>query len=138
MKKRLIKNLLLVALMVVLCLTVGMTASALEPTGQCGDNVYWTFDEPTGELVISGEGEMRNYTVSPFKSGEYTIKKITIEEGVTSIGNYAFQNCANVKSIDIPDSVTYIGERAFSCCGDIGSIYISKNVKGLHNCIEFK
>lgn len=121
--------------MLVMC---AVSVSALEPTGQCGDNVYWSFDETTGELVISGEGDMRNYTISPFKSGEYTIKKITIEEGVTSIGNYAFQNCGSVKSIDIPDSVTYIGERAFSCCGDIGSIYISENVDVIgENAFEY-
>ena len=28
-------------------------ASALDVTGQCGENVYWTFDESSGLLTIS-------------------------------------------------------------------------------------
>lgn len=63
MKKRLIKNFLLVVVMAVLCFAVMMTASAQDRTvidsGECGaqgDNVIWTLYDD-GELVISGEGE---------------------------------------------------------------------------------
>ena len=35
---------------------IGITASALDAAGNCGENVTYTFDSETGELVISGEG----------------------------------------------------------------------------------
>ena len=38
---------------------------------------------------------------------------ITIPNGVTSIGDYAFYKCSNLMSITIPDSVTSIGNYAF-------------------------
>ena len=69
---------------------------ALE-TGQCGENVYWSFDNSTGALTISGTGEMGDYDAndddnrSPFYSS--WIQSITIENGITRIGNYAFYFC---------------------------------------------
>ncbi len=54
--------------------------------------------------------------------GEYafygcsSLTSITIPNGVTSIGNYAFYGCTSLTSITIPSSVTTIGNRAFSDC----------------------
>ena len=39
-----------------------------------------------------------------------------IPEGVTSIGNFAFEGCSSLSSISIPESVTSIGYRAFYAC----------------------
>ncbi len=93
-------------------------SSALAATGQCGDNVYWTFDEFTGTLTISGTGEMEDYYnssssgYSPFYNTS-RIKTVIIESGVTSIGRAAFFSCIGMTSITIPDSVTSIGSGAF-------------------------
>ena len=40
----------------------------------------------------------------------------TIPASVTSIGDYAFDDCTGLTSVTIPSSVTSIGELAFSCC----------------------
>ena len=42
---------------------------------------------------------------------------------VTSIGNYAFQNCSSPTSITIPNSVTSIGNYAFASCRTIEDVY---------------
>ena len=42
---------------------------------------------------------------------------VIIQDGVTSIGNYAFYQCRSLISIEIPNSVTSIGYSAFSFCG---------------------
>ena len=91
------------------------------PGGPCGvgGNLTWTLDG--GTLTISGTGAMADYDPEsildinyPWKSHISEIKKIVIESGVTSIGNYAFYNLQNVTEAVIPDSVTSIGKYAFS------------------------
>ena len=92
---------------------------------KCGDNLTWTLDSE-GILTISGTGEMYN-TDSPFKNNS-SIKKIIIEEGVTSIGNGAFFGCSSLTSVNIPDSVTIIDSEAFSGCSSLASVNIPKSV----------
>ena len=48
-----------------------------------------------------------------------------IPEGVTSIGDYAFDNCSNLTSISISSRVTSIGDYAFEDCDNLKAVYIS-------------
>ena len=90
-----------------------VSASALEPIGQLGNNIYWTYDKNTGELVISGEGEIPDYN-STWQNSE--VKSITIENGITRIGYDAFSNCKTLIKVVIPSSVRYIAHGAFLGC----------------------
>ena len=51
-----------------------------------------------------------------------------IKDKVTTIGAYAFANCANLTSITTPNSVTLIGAGAFSYCSGLTSITIPNSV----------
>lgn len=42
-----------------------------------------------------------------------------IPDSVTSIGDFAFEDCKSLKSISIPDSVTSIGDGAFEGCRNL-------------------
>ncbi|MBQ7580328.1 MAG: leucine-rich repeat domain-containing protein, partial [Clostridia bacterium] len=108
--------------------------NTLDATGQCGDNVYWTFNSSTGALNISGTGKMYNYSYngSPFYYNS-SIKSVTIESGVTSIGEWAFVGCKSLTSIEIPDSVTSIGDHAFYYCRSSTSIEIPDSVTSIGN-----
>ena len=72
-----------------------------------------------GTLTISGTGAMKDYDIYGNRSPVYSnlkVKKIVIEDGVTSIGNSAFSNCRSLTSITIPNSVTSIEDYAFENC----------------------
>ena len=115
-------------------------------SGKIG-NLSWLLNEETGDLLIVGEGAMDNfsYAGSPWDSYASSIQSVTIEEGVTSIGSYAFHNCSNLQSISIPDSVESIGEYAFYYCSTLPQIELSKNSKlatiesyAFSDCCELK
>ena len=53
--------------------------------------------------------------------------EIVIPDGVTSIGDHAFEYCG-LRSIRIPDSVTSIGDHAFEYCRHLQTITILKEV----------
>ena len=56
------------------------------------------------------------------------LTSITIGNGVTSIGSYAFYNCSGLTSITIGNSVTSIGNDAFRNCIGLTSIYYTGDI----------
>jgi len=54
-----------------------------------------------------------------------------IPNSVTSIGDYAFNDCSGLPSITIPNSVKSIGERAFYGCSGLTSVTIPNNVTSI-------
>ena len=116
----------------------GITASA-EETGTVtwtqteGDNLVWTLYD-NGTLTISGEGEMKDYSWSansPATQKKDNVKKVVIEDGITSIGNRAFSDCTGLESIEIPSGVTSIGVNAFQGCRNLASIEIPNSVTNI-------
>ena len=60
-------------------------------------------------------------------SGDFGISNITIKEGITKIGDFAFIS-AGIKTIKIPDSIIKIGDYAFGGCYNLISINIPNSV----------
>lgn len=59
------------------------------------------------------------------------VKKVIVEEGVTSIEQSAFEYCSELTSITIPSSVTSIGDDAFYGCTSLTSINIPSSVASI-------
>ncbi len=57
--------------------------------------------------------------------------KVTIPNGVTSIGNYAFTGQKCLTSLLIPEGVTSIGEKAFCNCSNLIEIIIPESVRSI-------
>ena len=103
--------------------------------GECGDNVNYTLDK-NGVLTISGNGSMWNFYwesttdtfCTPWEDERGTIVHIEIQDGVTSIGRYAFFECTELRGVNIPNSVTYIGRYAFSYCVKLKTVHIPDSV----------
>jgi hypothetical protein len=103
--------------------------------GMNGDNLRWVLDD-NGVLTISGTDEMVNWSNGssvPWYYNRSHITTIKIEEGVTSIGDYAFQGCSSLTSVDLPDSLEIIGATAFRDCERLTSITIPKGVTTIGN-----
>ena len=58
-------------------------------------------------------------------------ESIALPEGVTSIGNFAFDDNDRLKEIALPQSLTSIDHYAFSCCFALGKIAIPDGVTEL-------
>ena len=80
------------------------------------EKITWSYDQNTSTLIISGTGTMSDYwdIAGPWSNLIYSgaIKHIVIEDGVQSIGTFAFSS-GDYLSISIPKSVTMIGGAAF-------------------------
>ena len=99
-------------------------------SGSCGENVTWTLTAD-GTMTISGTGAMTDYTYdsrSPWYSCRTYIKRVVMQQGVTSIGDHAFWDCSGLTSVTIPDGVTSIGGDAFSGCTALTSVTIPGSV----------
>ena len=79
-----------------------------------------------GCLEVWGEGDMPNYDKEdnphPFSDQNREVTSLKIEEGVTSIGEYAFCGCTGLNAVVLPKSVKRIGSGAFD-----DSSYFHKN-----------
>ena len=117
---------------VVLALFASLCTASAE-SGTCGENLTW--DLTDGVLTISGTGEMTDYSYNnaPWYYKQSSIGKVIINDGVTSIGNHAFDGCSGLTSVTIPNSVTNIGNYAFSYCSRLTSVTIPNSVTSIGN-----
>ena len=107
-------------------------AAEVVSSGYCGaqgSNMTWTLDGE-GTLTISGSGAMANYTEN-YGSNQVappwdrsSVKKLVIEEGVTSIGDCAFYRSYSLEEVHIPTTLTYSGRNAFVDNKAMSKLYI--------------
>lgn len=138
MKKRLLSMILALSMMLTILPVNAITALAANDS--CGANLTYeltpnTDDPGTYTLTIRGEGAMYDYSSStvPWNAQKSKITSVVIENGVTSIGNYAFEDCSALKMLDIPQSVTEIGSKAFRACSALTSLALPETVNRIGN-----
>jgi len=123
--------LLLAAVMIISCGSLtyaGTSEGTVVESGSCGTNLTWELSN-NGTLSISGTGDMDYYGSNPpWRFHKTNIETVSIENGVTSIGWCAFEECKNLTTVTIPDSVTFIDEDAFSHCENLTSVEIPDGV----------
>ena len=141
------KKLLSLALSLVMVLALLPAAQAADkPTsGTCGAGLTWTFSGRT--LTISGTGAMEDYTagyLAPWKRGRDSTKsdddffgisggvqRIVVEEGVTYIGNHAFDGAWSLTSVSLPGTLTGIGDEAFQYCAKLTDIRLPEGLTSI-------
>ncbi len=101
-------------------------------SGSCGDDLEYTlkvdFESKKGTLIIEGIGPMYDWRSEShpddapwFKNVKHAnLVSVSIGNGVTTIGDYAFSGCSGLTgSLNLPSGITYIGINAFNGCSKI-------------------
>lgn len=108
-------------------------AADVVASGNCGadgGNVKWTLDSD-GTLTISGTGNMADYEGYPdVPWADYTsdVKKLIIEDGVTSISDHTAYGCFYATSISIGKDVKSIGPiKSTFYCRELETITVSED-----------
>ena len=139
---------LLNSIMLFLLLFVGQNAwSAVVASGDLTSTITWKVEKLSGvtKLTVSGTGEMPDYTsftAVPWADLRNTISILEIGDGITNLGNYAFNGIAITK-VAIPSSCKKIGMYAFYGCKKMTDIYIPASVvtigtSAVSNCSKLK
>ena len=120
-------SLCLALVLVLVLLPMGVSAAS-GGGGTCGPNLTWVLNEE-GLLYIQGSGEMSNYDPNnsqigpaPWYNQRISIKNVQFQDGVTSIGDYAFWDCTNLMHVELPYNIERIGSHAFSGCINLPKI----------------
>jgi len=80
---------------------------------------HLTIGNGINSTTIAGDG----FAASSFGHVSWAnLTSITLTEGLTSIGYYAFEKCKNIESIVVPDTITNLGNNAFSYCTSLTSV----------------
>ncbi len=136
MKK--ILSLCLAAAFLIVSLSVLVQPALATANGTCGENLTWTLDE-NGVLTISGSGDMYDFDSDnmPWADYEEDIKFVEIEDGVTSIGDFAFFSLGAMADISIANSVASIGEQALSFCASLTAVKLPEGLTSISDGLFF-
>lgn len=114
--KRILCTLLLLFILFSAC-PISAYAQVIEE--ELTDGIVYTINSKTGEVIIKGNGEISDYSTSPFLYLNGDIKSVLIESGILKIGARLFRNCTSLEKISISDTVTQIDNTAFDGCKGI-------------------
>ncbi|MBR6204410.1 MAG: leucine-rich repeat protein [Candidatus Methanomethylophilaceae archaeon] len=116
-----------VALIALAVVPMPASDAAHANSGSCGDDAIYVFAD--GTLTISGTGDMKDNMYQHWDIDNiHNIKKVVIEDGITSVGKYAFRNCINIESVSVAATVTSIGMGAFENCDSMRTIVLPDSV----------
>lgn len=96
----------------------------------CGDDLTWEVDDE-GVLTISGKGAMDDYANDPAPWAEESVVKIVLEEGVTTIGAYAFCDMEDVTAVSLPSTLLTIDAGAFQMCTMLETLKLPEKLQGI-------
>lgn len=109
-----------------------ITVDKDNPAYDSRDNCNAIIETNTNTLVVGCCNSIIPNSVSSIGDFAFDdciqLKSVNIPNSVTSIGRYAFSDCDALKTVEIPCSVTFIDECAFFSCDNLTSIYIPKSV----------
>ncbi len=118
--------------LLMLCFSICTAGSDTSDAATSGTTGSLNWELNGSELTITGTGSMADYSANNYPSNlapwGTSITKVTIGEGATSIGNYAFYNCTLLFSVSLPSTLKTIGNHSFEDCSTIVEMSIPDSV----------
>lgn len=132
MRKKIGKIISFITALSLLLLMSVVIAYGENVSGECGDNLTYTFDQYDYILTIEGTGKMTDYGGSgaPWKS--WGVREVIIKDGVESIGKNAFYQSDYLTKVTLADSVKKIGESAFQYCTKITDFKFPQDLNAIN------
>lgn len=101
-------------------------------------NSFWTItglkEDISGDIVIPQTIDDVPVTrIGNYAFSSTSITGITIPNGITSIGNGAFEICESLVSVSLPDTITALSDSVFRCCSSLTSVLIPSSVTSIGN-----
>lgn len=135
---------LMSALLTLVLMVLGVTSALAAETGECGEGLAWKLEG--GTLTITGSGEMTDFTepdMAPWYPYRADILRLSLPDGLTSVGDIAFYGCDKLTTVVLPDSVERVGDYAFlDCTGitllDLGSGLRSVGEAAFSDCYSLR
>lgn len=104
-----------------------VTEATAEAKGICGSDMTWYYQD--GVLIIKGTGDMNNYSIDTAPWKDYSVGWVIVDEGINSIGQFAFYRLQDLSNVTLPGTLTSIGSDAFKMCNNLKEITIPGLVK---------
>ncbi len=101
----------------------------------CGDNLHWSYDAASSKLTITGSGDMWYFEPgeAPWYDVASDITSVSLPDGLTFIGDYAFYECYGLTSVVIPEGVERIGDCAFLWCDGLERVTFPQSLIRIGN-----
>lgn len=99
-------------------------------------SISYSFDKASGILTVKGMGNIADYESEydvPWKEYSSDANKIVIGEGITYVGERAFQGFTFVTSISLPSTLEEIGAYAFSGIWNLTSIQLPESLEMINS-----
>ena len=134
----------LIPLVLAILLLLPCIPAAYAETGSCGESLQWEF--AGGKLTVTGSGAMADYSEenpAPWYSLRDKIVALSLPDGLTRVGSFAFAQCSQLQTVTLPDTVTEVGESAFFACLRLQFLTLSANLlrieeSGFERCLRLQ
>ena len=125
---------LILSLVIIATSVFCFSSTALaDETFELSPGINATYVTAEKKLTISGEGEIDDYSLSPFVMKTYNseIESVVIEDGITKLGNNLFAGLINIVNVQLPETLESIGSRVFQGCPRIKTLSIPASVTSI-------
>jgi len=137
MKRSVLKIAALLTLVAMLVLTLascGNSAAVASDASGTWEGISWEYVKDGQTLTLRGNGDMANAANADtvgWAAVRASVKKVIMDDSITSVGNYAFYFMPLLESVQLSSSLTSVGDYAFALCSALTSVNLPEGVTSI-------